>query len=522
MKISKIQLNEIIREEIFQVLLESRDPQMLYNKLMDRISWYEDQGKAPDQELRITANQIESLKARYPNIDFESNYAGAAAAAKPDGFQVWNARQQRAAQYAPERRRDPHFEELYAQEVARQQQAAAAKNQAQDVAGSAAERFMSRRSSDGRTVTYDFSIEGTPYEVTFKQRSADSPWDMSFDLKDSTGYQRTNKGHMWRLNELVPEMFKDFVTRNPESLEVGYQFTGAEDIAGQGGGEATPRTKIFKRAIMKSIQNDPVFSQSLEVSDLGWAGSPNTVRIKKVSEPSWDKAPTNTPSGKPTANVKTDPSAAPTLDPPDGDEIYRDFMDRQYGRRRGSIDPRIPAMGLAAPVGAAAGVAEFPETQSGQELRTARDVAGAGAGLYGLARAIPAIGLGATTAAAAGGAVPFMFPGHVGAGLSRIPGVGRALGYEEPISVEQGEERYRRGAQAIGRGITDLYDTAAPRIPGTRQHDQRRFHQGVGAELDRLVAQDAANAKAAELREFIKKEIADLLKNPTTLQKKKK
>jgi len=160
------------------------------------------------------------------------------------------------------------------------------------------------------------------------------------------------------------------------------------------------------------------------------------------------------------------------------------------GGRRGSVDPRIPAAGVAGLAGAAIGAADFPDTQSGRELDTARNVAGAGAGAAGLARGVASIGAGATGAAAAGGALPFMYPGHVVSGLSNVPGVGKALyGDDAGMSVKQGKQKWEDSTKAIGNALTKGYDAAASYIPGTRQYDRKQSSQGVAKELDRLTKQ---------------------------------
>ena len=172
---------------------------------------------------------------------------------------------------------------------------------------------------------------------------------------------------------------------------------------------------------------------------------------------------------------------------------YKHLPQKSYrlrGGRRGSVDPRIPAAGVAGLAGAAIGAADFPDTQSGRELDTARNVAGAGVGAAGLARGVATIGAGATGGAVAGGALPFMYPGHVVSGLSHIPGVGKALyGDDAGMSVERGKQRWEDSTKAIGNVLTKGYDKAASYIPGTRQHDQKTFSQGVSKELDKLVKQ---------------------------------
>lgn len=163
---------------------------------------------------------------------------------------------------------------------------------------------------------------------------------------------------------------------------------------------------------------------------------------------------------------------------------------KTFNPRRGSVDPRIPAAGVAGLAGAAIGAANFPDTQSGRELDTARNVAGAGAGAAGLARGVASIGAGATGAAAAGGALPFMYPGHVVSGLSNVPGVGKALyGDDAGMSVKQGKQKWEDSTKAIGNALTKGYDAAASYIPGTRQYDRKQSSQGVAKELDRLTKQ---------------------------------
>ena len=134
---------------------------------------------------------------------------------------------------------------------------------------------------DGNRTVYNLNINDLNYEVIFRQKTYNSPFDISFKVKGVDGYPMTGRGEVFALLNAVIDVVKDFIRRFPDVDS--FSFTGAEESVAEGAMDATKRTRVYNKFIERYLRRDPELKDKFRIGDLAWAGQPNMVSIRKLS-----------------------------------------------------------------------------------------------------------------------------------------------------------------------------------------------------------------------------------------------
>ena len=136
---------------------------------------------------------------------------------------------------------------------------------------------------DEMKTTYDLQIGDNKYIVKLRKQSHGAPRDVSFNVEGAENYELTGNREVFAIVNSVIAIVKDFINLFPE--ETSFQFTGAEETAGEGGEEATRRTRVYIGLLKRAIKKDAELSSKIKsMGDLSWAGDPNTFKINLSKE----------------------------------------------------------------------------------------------------------------------------------------------------------------------------------------------------------------------------------------------